>query len=121
MWWLLWLKNQMGTGIWNAMGASRRLTSGILTDTIMGIMQAGIRNGGIMPGGVVNPATRADIISTTGNSDFNGTLTAGFLLWVQRPSVRTDADRTSRTGRFKTWIAPSEAIHRVLGDIVLSG
>ena len=70
-----------------------------------------------MAGGEV----KADIIATTGNQEFNGTLTAGYLLWVERASERTLVDRQNRQGRWKAWIVPSPAIHEVTGDIVLTG
>ena len=37
----------------------------------------------------LNAQTKADVIATTGNQEFNGTLTAGYLLWVERPSQAT--------------------------------
>ena len=120
-WWVLWLKNEMELAVATAQRGSRRLTSAILTNAVTGIMQVGIRNGGIQQGGQVNAQTRSDIISFTGNDDFNGTLSTGYVLWVESPSVRTDTDRSNRIGRFRAWIAPSEAIHSVMGDIVLSG
>ena len=120
-WWLLWIKNEMQLAVWDAMGASRRLTSGQLTDAVTEVLEKGVRNGGIMPGGVVNATTKADIISSTGNQEFNGTIAAGYVLWVERQSVRTASDRANRLGRFKAWLAPSEAIHEVMGDIILSG
>ena len=120
-WWLLWMKNRMANGLWNAMRGSRRLTPGIMADVITGIARAGVSNGGIQPGGVVNAQTKADIIATTGNQEFNGTLTAGYLIWVERPSQATQQTRENRIGRFKMWLAPAPAIHQVMGDIILSG
>ena len=120
-WWLLWLKNEMERGVWSAMGSSRRLTPGRLTDAVTEVLNIGVLNGGIQPGGTVNATTRADIVATTGNDDFDGTLATGYLLWVQRPSQATQVDRENRIGRFKAWLAPEPAIHKVLGDIILSG
>ena len=120
-WWLLWMKNEMELAVWDAMGSSRRLTPGQLTDSVTEVLNVGVLNGGIQPGGIVNAATRADIVSTTGNADFDGTLATGWLLWVARDSQRTAADRSNRIGRFKAWLAPSPAIHEVMGDIILSG
>ena len=120
-WWLLWIKNEMELGIWNAMGSSRRLTPGHLTDAVSQILNVGVLNGGIQPGGTLNAATRSDVVSTTGNVDFDGTLATGWLLWVARPSQISQVDRENRIGRFKAWLAPSPAIHEVMGDIVLSG
>ena len=121
-WWLLWLKNEMETAVWNAMGNSRRLTSGILTDEVTAVLEKGVRNGGIQAGGSVNASTKADIIATTGNQEFNGTL-VGRLCLVGPTRVPTHSQRTGPTGHgnFKAWLAPSEAIHEVMGDIVLSG
>ena len=120
-WWLLWIKNEMEVAVWNALGSSRRLTPGQLTDAVTAVLNVGVLNGGIQPGGTVNAATRSDVVSVTGNVDFDGTLATGWLLWVARDSQRTPADQTNRIGRFKAWLAPSPAIHEVMGDIVLSG
>ena len=138
VWWLLWLKNESQLAVWNAMRGSRRLTAGIITDVMTEVLEKGVRNGGIAPGGMVDqpmedededgmdmdtPAvggeTKADIIATTGNSEFNGQLTAGYLLWVESASERTTADRQNRIAQFKAWIVPAPAIHNVMGDIVL--
>ena len=140
VWWLLWLKNESQLAVWNAMRGSRRLTAGIITDVMTEVLEKGVRNGGIAPGGMVDqpmededmmgmgmdmgtPAvggeTKADIIATTGNSEFNGQLTSGYLLWVERASERTVADRQNRIAQFKAWIVPAPAIHNVMGDIVL--
>ena len=120
VWWLLWIKNELELNIWNAQRSSRRLNNAILGDTILTVMEAGVRNGGIdQGGGRVNNATKQDIISTTGNVDFDGNLGNGYLTWID--ITPSDLDRDNRIGRFKTWIAPNPAIHRVFGDIVLSG
>ena len=138
VWWLLWLKNEAVLANWNALRGSRRLTAAILTDAMTGVLEAGVRSGGIAPGGQVDMPmedmedmegtmpmaggeVKADIIATTGNQEFNGTLTAGYLLWVERASERTLVDRQNRQGRWKAWIVPSPAIHEVTGDIVLTG
>ena len=118
-WWLLWLKSEMESALFSAQRNSRRLTSAILHDAGTRVLQQGVRNGGIRPGGEVSAATKADIIRTTGNHGFDGVLTTGYLLWVQRSSVRTQANRDNRIGTFKAWAAPSEAIHEVTGDIIL--
>ena len=120
-WWLLWMKNRTANGLWNAMRGSRRLTPGIMYDVLIGVAGAGVSNGGIQPGGQVNAQTKADIIATTGNQAFDGTLATGFLIWVERPSQATPQSRENRIGRFKMWLAPEPAIHEVMGDIILSG
>ena len=121
VYWVLWLKNRMSLAIFNAMRASRRFSTAQLEDTIHRTMSVAVRSGGILPGGTVNVGLKEEIRRATGNFDFDGTLGQGYLVWVEQPSVRTDLDRENRLGRFKLWIAPSDAIHKVVGDIVLSG
>lgn len=121
VWWLMWLRDEVVSAQWAAMGASRRLTTAELLDALSEVFGQGIENGGIQPGGTVNAATKADIIDVTGNSAFDGTLSAGYLIWVERPSNRSAIDRANRRANWKAWLAPTEAIHNVSGDIVLSG
>ena len=121
VWWLLWLKNEMELNIFNAQRGSRRFNTAILRDTISGVMRTAVQSGGANPGGRVNASIQQDIIATTGNEDFDGTLPAGHLTWIERQGARSSFDRGSRIGRFKTWVAPADAIHKVIGDIVLSG
>ena len=121
VWWLLWLKNKMKLNIFNAQRASRRFNTAILADVLQQVMAGAVNNRGIMPGGRVNASVKQDIITTTGNYEFDGILASGYLIWVERPAVRSDLDRENRIGRFKVWMAPSDAIHKVYGDLVLSG
>ena len=121
VWWLLWLKNEMELAIFNAQRASRRFDTDILADTIGGVLVTAERSGGIEPGGRVNASIRNDIRETFDLQDFDGILTTGYMTWIETPAVRSDVDRENRIGRFKVWIAPADAIHKVTGDIVLSG
>ena len=120
-WWVLWIKNELELALWNIQGSSRRVNAGIITDTVTQVAQRGVLNGGIQPNGTVNASTRSDIIAYTGITDFGGTLTTGYMLWVEPASVQTDTDRANRVGRFRLWAAPSPAIHKVIGDLTLSG
>ena len=54
VWWLLWIKNEAELAVWNAQRGSRRLTAGIITDVMTRVLEVGVRNGGIMPGGEVD-------------------------------------------------------------------
>ena len=120
IWFLEFLKRTMEQDIFNAQRASRRFNTAILTDTIHGTMQTMVRSGGVMPGGRLNTATRNQVRNTTGNQDFDGVLPSGYALWVEQPNVRTDVDRENRIGRFTLWAVPGDAIHQVVGDIILS-
>ena len=107
-WWLLWMKSRLETAIWSSLRGSNRLTNAILQDTISNAAEAGVRNGGIQPGRRVDNATKSDIIRTTGNVEFSGVLTTGWLLWIESDSEQSDADRAARHGRFKLYVSGSE-------------
>ena len=121
VWWLLWLKNEVELSVFNAQRASRRFNTAILTDTLTQNMRTAVQSGGAQPGGRVNAGVRDSIRSVTGNYEFDGTLTAGYLIWVEQQSARSDLDRENRIGRFRIWVAPADAIHQVVGTIILSG
>ena len=117
-WALLWLKNRMTSEIFNSQRASRRFSSAILLDTVTRVMGLAVRNGMVQPGRKVSAQIKADIISTTGNIEFDGTLTTGYLVWVQAPSQAIATDLENRIGRFKVWMVGSDAIHETFGDLV---
>ena len=115
-WWLLWLKDRLERALWGVPRSSRRATAALVLDAVTAVMQAAVANGGLEPGRVLSATNRADVQATTGNREFNGVLTAGYLVWVDpEPSV---ADVQSRLGRLKVWGTGSPAIHRVIGDVV---
>ena len=113
--WLRWMQDQLNIGVFNSIRATARFSRAALFDNLNSIMQTGVRNGGLQPGRTVNAATRAEIVSVTGNTDFDGVLTAGYIVWVD-PSP-TDADREARTARVRIWAVGSEAIHKVFGTL----
>ena len=115
VWWLLWMRNELQLSIWNAQRASRRFNAAILNDTLFQVARKGVRSGGIQPGRSVNAATRAEIIAATGNNDFDGVLSAGFLVWVD--TSPSDLDVENRERGWKMWAVGSEAIHETYGDL----
>ena len=117
-WALLWLKNRMTSEIFNSQRASRRFSSAILLDTITRVMNNAVRNGMVQPGRKVSAQIKADIIATTGNIEFDGTLTTGYLVWVQAPAQAVPTDLEGRIGRFKVWCVGSDVIHETHGDKV---
>ena len=118
IWWLTWARNEIQLGVFNTLRASRRFTSALLNDSLLGVMERGVRNGGIMPGRTVPAAMKADIITTTGNNNFDGVLPSGYLVWID-PSPN-DADLQDRIARFRIWCTGSPAIHRALGDLTFA-
>ena len=114
VWWLIWLRNEIQIRLWTSIRDSRRLTTALLTDALLQAMQAGVRNGGIQPGRSVPASTKADIIQTTGNSAFDGTLVNGYLVFIL-PRAQSAID--ARTAEFKAWVSGSDAIHEIDGDV----
>ena len=118
---LLWVKNELELNIFSAQSASKRFNTPILTDVISQVMRTVERSGGLQPGGRVNASVKNQIAQTFNNPDFDGILQAGWLLWVESPSVRSDLDKTNRIGRFTLWLVPSDVIHSVIGTVTMSG
>ena len=107
VWFLLFLKNELELEIFNAQRASRRFNAAILTDTVTGVMEVAVRSGGVMPGGQVNASTKQDIIATTGNNDFDGTLCSG-LPTLGRTTVGQIGSRQRKSGRSVQGVALAE-------------
>ena len=63
VWWLLWIKHELEQGIFETMRGSRRMTNAQLLNTIMGVMEMGVQNGGIQPGRKVSTRPRARTLS----------------------------------------------------------
>ena len=116
VWWLIWAQNRMSNDIWNTQRSARRFNRDQLLDVLSGVMEAGVLNGGIQPGGTVDIATKNDIAQVTGNNEFDGTLSTGSLIWVDpRPSA---TDISNRIGRFQVWAVGTETINEVFGTII---
>ena len=117
----LWIKNELELNIWNAARASRRLTIAILASTLDAVMRKGVRNGGIQPGRTVSNASKADIIQTTGNHEFDGVLPSGYLVHIGALAAQTQVDIDNRKAPpIKIWAKGSEAIHQADVDLVFS-
>lgn len=84
---------------------------------IEAVMRQGVVNGGIAPGQLSAAAT-LDIQNSTGNPDFDGYLTTGFLVYAPAIATQSQSDRNQRKSPpFKVWMKGSGAIHEV--DIAL--
>ena len=66
-----------------------------IIEVVTGICEQGVRNGGIA-GGVVSPALADVIRRTTGNDDFDGTLSTGYLVHVDPFALQDQTDRDAR-------------------------
>ena len=116
VWWLLWAQNRMSNDIWNTQRSARRFNRDQLLDVLSGVMEAGVLNGGIQPGGSVDIATKNDIVQVTGNNEFDGTLSTGSLIWVDPNPSATDV--SNRIGRFQVWAVGTETINEVFGTLI---
>lgn len=111
--WLMWLRSAIEARVWTTLTGSRRYTTALLRDDLIRVLEQGVRNGGIRPGGTVSAATKAAIVGA-GYPDFDGTLSTGYLIHIDPLSA---ANRASRVADFTVWVVGTEAIHRVFGDL----
>lgn len=80
---------------------------------IEAVMQQAVRVGGIAPG-QMSAASILDIQQTTGNADFDGYLTKGYLIYAPPIAQQSQSDRNERKSPpFKVWMKGSGAIHEV--------
>lgn len=117
VWFLLWQQTEIQRTIWRAERGSRRFGPALLQDALNEALQRGVDNGGLQPGGTVEPSVAADIRATL-NTDFDGVLAAGYLSWVDlTPSAQ---DREDRNTPFKAWVVGTPATHEVVGSVVFT-
>ena len=84
-----------------------------LFNSIDSVCQAFVLNGGIAPG-QLSDALTSDVINTTGNNEFDGFLTKGYLIYVNPLSEQSQSDRNQRLAPpVRIWLKGSGAIHFV--------
>ena len=115
--WLDWITNAIQTEVYNLLRQHPtrvpQTDSGIasITATIERVCEAGRRNGGIAPGRV-SEALAHDIRLATGNRDFDGALTLGYLVSVGSIADQLQADRDARMAPpISVWLKASGAVH----------
>ena len=125
--WLDWIVNAIQTEVYNLLRqhptrvpqTSVGLAS--IEATIERVCAAGRRNGGIAPGRV-SEAVANDIRLATGNPDFSGELTQGYLVSVGSIANQSQADRDARRSPpARVWLKGSGAIHFADIDLIFSG
>jgi len=90
---------------------------GAMQSVIEEVMAQGVVNGGIAPGQLSAAAT-LDVQLSTGNTDFDGFLTTGYLVYAPGIFSMSQSDRNERKSPpFKVWMKGSGAIHEA--DIAL--
>ncbi len=119
-----WFVNAVQVDVFDLLYASGRLPQtdegeAAVVSVIDNVCQQAKTNG-MIAGGIVSEAMKADIISTTGNSKFNGNLPNGYLIWSQPTSAQSESDRAARKATAKkVWLKSSGAIHSVEIAIIL--
>ena len=115
--WLDWIVDEIKRRVFNLLYTQPtrlpQTDAGIasLRAEVERVCEAGVRNGGIAPGAVSEPMAN-DIRLATGNREFTGRLTKGFLVHVDPLSSLTEADRAARNAPgMKVWLKGSGAIH----------
>jgi len=120
--WLDWLIGAIRTDVFNLLASSRRIpqtTAGIATisDVIEAVCRQGVLNGGIAPG-QVSIGMAADIRQATGDDEFDGYLSNGYLIYSTPLTAQSQTERASRTSPpFRVWVKGSGAVHFVDVDI----
>lgn len=82
-----------------------------IQDVIEGVCDEGVRNGGIAPG-QLSPALTLDAATATGNGDFDGFLSLGYLVHFASIAGQSQADRNARKAPAgRVFVKGSGAIH----------
>ncbi len=119
-----WFVNAVQVSVYDLLRQSNRVgqtDSGedFIVDSITTVCQQAVRNGMIAPG-TVSDALKNDIIQTTGNTEFDGFLSKGYLIWSQPTALQTQSDRDERKATAKKiWLKSGGAIHSADIAIVL--
>ena len=120
--WLDWFVGAVRTDVFNLLASSPRIpqtNAGIATivNVIEAVCRQGVANGGIAPG-VVTAGMAADIRQSTGDDEFDGVLSNGYLVFVSPLASQAQADREARQSPpFRIWVKGSGAVHFVEIDI----
>ena len=81
----------------------------------------GVRNGGLAPG-FVDEALAGDIRTATGNIDFDGYLSQGYLVWAPPFSTLSAAEiRARQAPSLRVWLRGSGAINTISGELIFQG
>lgn len=117
-----WAVNAIRVDVFNLLRNSNKVPqteAGVaaIQGVIEDIMIQAVRNGGIAPG-QLSAEAELDVQLSTGNSDFDGFLTTGYLIYAPGIFTMSQSDRNQRKAPpFKVWMKGSGAIHEV--DIAL--
>jgi len=113
-----WAVNAVRVDVFNLLRNSGKVPQteagvGAIQQVIAAIMDQAVRNGGIAPG-QLSAALTLDVQLSTGNPDFDGYLTTGYLVYAPSIASQSQSDRNQRKSPpFKVWMKGAGAIHEV--------
>ena len=114
--WLDWFSSRIQTGLFDLLVSRERLPqtevgATAISDILNAICEQGVRNGGIAPGQLTE-SLAGEIRNVTGNVDFTGYLSNGYLVYVSPLATQTQADREARRApAVNVWVKGSGAVH----------
>ena len=112
----MWFVNNVQVSVFDLLVSTPRVpqTDGgeaLITDAMSESCKSALFNGMIATG-TVSDEMKNDIITTTGNSNFNGVLLNGYMVYSQPSAAQSKVDRNSRKATAKKiWLKSSGAIH----------
>ena len=122
--WLDWLVNATQIAVYNRLRQSParipQTDDGIkaIQNVVENVMEQGVRNGGAAPG-QLSEALANDVRLATGNREFNGFLSTGYLVYIEPVALQPQSDRTQRKAPpVRVWAKGSGAVHFVEVSIV---
>ena len=125
--WLDWIVGRIQADVLSVLRAQpgrvsqTRIGLAVIQDTVERVCEVGRRNGGLAPGFVSEPLAN-DIRLATGNNDFDGFLTRGYLINAGLISEQTQSQREDRAAPlFRVWLKGSGAIHFASVDLTFQG
>ncbi len=113
-----WFVNAVQVDVFDLLSESDRIPQTIegqtqVVEVIRGICDQAIRNGMIAPGELSAVATNS-VKTITGNSAFNGVLSAGYLIYPQPLSTLSESNRIARKlPPFYVWLKGSGAVNYI--------
>ena len=120
--WLDWFVNATQVDVYNALYSSGRIPQtaagvAVIHEAIETVCRQGVRNGGIAPG-IVSPTMKGNIQTAIGDSEFDGLLSNGYLIYSTPLAEQSQTQRDERASPpFRVWLKGSGAIHNLDIDI----
>ena len=114
-----WISNAIQTDIFNLLVNSNKIPNTVdgvasIKNVIAGVCEQGVQNGGIATATRVSEALAAEIRAVTGNYQFDGELSNGWLAYAGLISSLSQAQRDARqTVAFYVWFKLAGAVHSV--------